>query len=253
MKQTVSYAAVVLAGRRNDGVFAAVSQAANEALIEIGDRTMLEYVLAALTAAETVGRVVVVGTAEVAAVLPPGVEFVAERGDMIANVVAGVEYLATDEQVVIATSDIPFITPAIVDDFLRQCAARPADLYYPAIPRAAAEAAFPGVQRTYAKLREGTFTGGNMFVVNARLVPAMADRIREFVAARKSPAKMAGLIGPMFAVKLAMGTLSAAELERKVSAMFGVRGVVMITGHSEIGVDVDKLSDLELARRVLAK
>jgi phosphoenolpyruvate carboxylase len=101
-------------------------------------------------------------------------------------------------------------------------------------------------------LREGTFTGGNLFLVTPRVVRTKGDQVRAFVAARKSPAKMAGLIGPAFAVKLALGKLSAHELEVKISAMFGLRGAVIFTDDAEIGVDVDKLSDLELARRVLA-
>jgi hypothetical protein len=243
---------VVLAGKANDGVFAQVSQATNEALIEIGNRTMLDYVVSALTSANSIGRCVVVGTPDVARVLPAGVEFVPAGEDVIANVERGTAHLGGDLSVLVVTSDVPFITGEIVDRFVAQCLAKPADLHYPAIPREAAEAKYPGVQRTYVKLREGTFTGGNLFLVSPRVIRTKADQVRAFVAARKSPAKMAGLIGPMFVVKLALGRLSARELEVKISSMFSLRGAVVFTNDAEIGVDVDKLSDLDLAKRVLA-
>jgi GTP:adenosylcobinamide-phosphate guanylyltransferase len=243
--------AVVLAGRLNEGTFREVSQATNEALLEMGGRRMLDFVLDALRGAGRVGRVLAVATPDVRPHLPVDVAYLEAGGEVIDNVVRGVTAFGGDRPVLIATSDIPFITPAIVDDFVGQCLATPADLYYPAIPRVDAEARFPGVERTYAKLRDGTFTGGNMFVVTPRLVRESAGRVRAFVDARKSPAKMASMIGPGFVIGLLMGTLSIAQLEAKVGAMFGARGKVIITRHAEIGVDVDKLSDLELARRVL--
>ncbi|MCG8401933.1 MAG: nucleotidyltransferase family protein [Firmicutes bacterium] len=253
MTEIMMFDAVVLAGQRNDGAFQAVSDAPNEALIEIGGRTMLDYVLSALQGAGRVDRIVVVGTPEVEAALPAGVEYQAAGDEIIDNVLHGLGKLASDRLVMVVTSDIPLLTPVAVDDLAARCAAQPADIYYPAIPRAAAERGYPGVERTYVKLREGTFTGGNIFVVNPRVAPDLAARLKAFVDARKSPAKMAGLLGPGFAIKLMLGALSTAELEAKVAGMFGVRGAVVFTEYAEIGVDVDKLTDLELAKRVLAQ
>ncbi len=245
--------AMVLAGRANEGVFKEVSQAKNEALIEIGDRTMLDYVLAALTGAGSVARVAVVGTPEVREHLPAGVDFVPAADDVIDNVVLGARHLGDERPLLVASSDVPFITAEIVDRLVAQCAAKPADLYYPAIPKAAAEARFPGVHRTYVKLTEATVTGGNIFLVTPAVVRAHSDKVRAFVDARKNPAKMAAILGPGFVVKLALGMLSARELEVRISRMFGMRGAVIFTTDAEIGVDVDKLSDLELARQVLAR
>jgi GTP:adenosylcobinamide-phosphate guanylyltransferase len=252
MTKTSPVNALVMAGRANTGVFKEVSSAPNEALIEIGSRTMLDYVLAALTGASSVKRVVVAGTDDVRARLPEGVGHVPSGDDLIANVVRGVEALGSELPVMLVTSDIPLITAEIVDRYVAQCQARPAELYYPAITRHSAEQRFPGVKRTYATLREGTFTGGNIFIVNPRLVTLFAEKARSFFQARKSPAKMARLLGLLFLIKLRLGMLSVAELEVKVSRMFGFKGVVIICEDPEIGVDVDKLSDLELARRVLA-
>jgi hypothetical protein len=130
---------------------------------------------------------------------------------------------------------------------------KPAELYYPALPREDAQSRFPNVKRTYAKLREGTFTGGNVFMIDPRVAPRLAAKAREFVALRKSPARMAGRLGPAFLVKLLLGVLSVRELEIKVSRMFGVKGGVVITRSVEIGVDVDKISDLDLVRQELGR
>jgi len=245
--------AIVLAGRRNEGTFSEVSSVSNEALLEIGQRSMLDYVLAALAGAERVGRVLVVTTPEVEELLPPGAGYAEATDDVIDNVVLGTNALGGTRPVLVVTSDIPLITPEIIDDFVAECLLSPADIHYPVIPKVAAESRFPGVERTYAKLRDGTFTGGNVFMVTPMMVNESAARVKAFVDARKSPAKMAGLLGPGFVLGLLLGSLSIAQLEAKVSAMFGVAGKVVITRHPEIGVDVDKLSDLELVRQVLGR
>ncbi|MDP2873589.1 MAG: NTP transferase domain-containing protein [Bacillota bacterium] len=245
--------AVVLAGRANEGVFRELSDAPNEALIDIAGRPMLAYVLDALTGSKSVRKVVVVGTPDVDAHLPDGIDLLRAGDDVIANASLGLAAVDQHQPALIVTSDIPLITPEVIDGFVRQCLTRPAELYYPAIPRGDAEGRFPNVKRTYAKLREGTYTGGNVFMIDPRVASKLASRAREFVAARKSPAKMAGLLGPMFLAKLLLGALSVRELEVKVSRMFGVKGVVVITHSVEIGVDVDKVSDLELVRQALAR
>jgi GTP:adenosylcobinamide-phosphate guanylyltransferase len=245
--------AVVLAGRANRGVFSEISDAPNEALIDVAGRPMLAYILDALLGAESIHGVVVVGTPDVAPHLPAGVDLLPAGEDVIDNASLGLAALDQERPALIVTSDIPLITPKVIDEFVAQCLDAPAELYYPAIPREDAEGRFPNVKRTYAKLREGTFTGGNVFMIDPRVAPKVASRAREFVALRKSPAKMAGLLGPLFLVKLLLGVLSARQLEIKVSEMFGVKGRVVITRSVEIGVDVDKLSDLDLVRSELAK
>jgi len=244
--------ALVLAGRANEGVFREVSNASNEALIDIGGRPMVAYVLQAAQEATTVGRALVVGREDVRPYLPEGVDLIQGGPDVIDNAVLGVRALGSESPVLVLTSDIPLITGPVIDTFVRQCLAKPADLHYPAISREVNERRFPGVKRTYAKLSEGTYTGGNVFLLNPKLVPELAERAKAFVAARKSPAKLAGLLGPAFLVKLLLGSLSMAELESKVSRMFGIRGAVIVSQSPEIGVDVDKLSDLEIVRKVLA-
>jgi GTP:adenosylcobinamide-phosphate guanylyltransferase len=251
LSQAVS--AVVLAGRANHGVFRELSDAPNEALIDVAGRPMLAYVLDALTGARTVNTIVVVGTPEVAPHLPEGVKLVVAGDDVIENALSGLAAIDQRHLSLIVTSDIPLITAQVVDDFVEQCASKPAEMHYPAISQGDAERRFPGVRRTYAKLREGTFTGGNVFMIDPRVAPKVAARAREFVAARKSPAKMALMLGPLFLAKLLLRQLSVRELERKVSSLLGVQGAVVITGLVEIGVDVDKVSDLELVRQALAR
>ena len=68
---------------------------------------------------------------------------------------------------------------------------------------------------------------------------------------RKKPWKLAQLLGFSFMLKFFMQRLSLAELEKRVSQLLGVKGVAIISPYPEIGTDVDKPSDFELAERVI--
>lgn len=246
--------AIVLCGAPNTGPLKEADPAPNEALIPIAGRPMVQFVIDGLRQSGRVGRILLVA--------PPGVlephvqgedlEFVPARGHIVDNVQAGVERLPMTEKVLIASCDIPFITGSIVNDWIESCSTRDADLYYPIVERAATDARFPGVKRTYVTLKEGTFTGGNIFMVNPRIVEPCSPRVRRFLDYRKSPLKLAGLLGWTFILRLLLKSLRLYQLEAKVSEVWGLRGAVIVCPHPEVGVDVDKPGDLRLARATLS-
>ncbi len=252
--------AVVLAGgggiRQASGAEAGV----NKAAVEIGPAKMVEYVVAALRSSPGVAAVVVVIPEQLRGAWrgDEGVLFAEPGPTPLGSFANGVSVLdglpdrGGTEWILACTGDIPFLTPEAVADFLERCRQREADLYYPIIPRQAAEQRFPGVRRTYARLRDGVFTGGNLFLVRRGIIERCLPRAEEFVRLRKKPLALAGLVGMGILLKYLCGSLSVADAERRVSSLFGIRGAAVVTPYAEIGVDVDKDSDLELARKLLA-
>ena len=63
-----------------------------------------------------------------------------------------------------------------------------AGLVYPEIPQAVAEARFPGQKRTYAAVREGRFTGGNMTLLTPEAVGALLTFIDRALQGPQKPA-----------------------------------------------------------------
>lgn len=245
---------VLLAGAANVGPLKDVSPVVNEALIDIGGKPMIQYVIDGLRQSREVQRIMIVA--------PPGevephvqgenLEFVSSTGKIVDNIVAAADRLPVDTDILIATCDIPLITGEMIDGFVGLCRQTDADLYYPIIEKSLGEAKYPVVKRTYVSLREGTFTGGNLFLVNPKVIKATAPRVRRFLDYRKNPLKLAGLLGYTFLLRyLLLKNLRLKELEKKVSEMWGLRGAVLICPWPEIGIDVDKPSDLQLARAVL--
>ena len=54
-------------------------------------------------------------------------------------------------------------------------------------------------------------------------------------------------------MEILLGQLTIAEAERRVSQLVGARGSAVITSYAEIGVDVDKPADLELAEELVCE
>ncbi len=246
--------AVVLAGAENDGRLRAVSNSPHEALIDVGGRPMVQYVLDALAASRYVERIVLVGPAEAlrGQVGGPRVEIVPGGERMVDNIRIGLEHLGARRKVLLVTSDIPLLTAPVLDDFLERCQRLRADIYYPIVPREQNEAAFPGVKRTYVRLREGVFTGGNLVLIEPAVVARCAGIIEQAVRMRKKPLQLGRLLGVSFIIKLLANRLTLPEIEERVGRILGFQGVAVITPYPEIGIDVDKPSDLELVRRALA-
>lgn len=244
--------ALVLAGSPNDGPLKECSPESYEALIPIGKKTMVEYVVDALKASERINRIVVVGPPdELKKKLTGEVAVVSSGGNIMQNVLAGLKQLPAAGYVLLATCDIPLITPQAIEDFLDLCKNRRADLYYPIIPRSVVEKKYDQAKRTYVTLKEGEYTGGNLFLLNPVVVEICMSKGQELVDARKSPIKLCRLLGTGFLLKFLLRSLSLGEAESRVSTLLGVNGAVVISNYPEVGVDVDKPVDLELAARQL--
>ncbi len=251
--------AIVLAGALNDGKLKEVSPERWEALIDLMGRPLVRHSIDPLLLAKTIDRIVVVGPeAELEPILAGlGVDLVPPTGDMFDNVLAGFRHLARtspggeSKLALVSTADLPLITPEIVDGLVEACLAEGGEAFYPVVSREIMEAKFPGTRRTYGTLRDGTFTGGNLFVVDGEVLERVAPKAKALIEARKNPLKMAGAIGIGFVVKLLLGRLTIKQLEDYVGRRFGFVARAMIVPWAEIGIDVDKPADLDLVRAYL--
>jgi len=257
-------AALVMAGAPNDGPLKEASDAPYEALIDIGGRPMVEYVLDALRAAPSVGAIAVVGPAELRKAVRLGDALLLESaGSVLDNLERGVRALreaGCRGHLLVATSDIPLITVEALETFLALCRRRDAeapvdrdrfDAYYPMVSRENCDARFPGVQRTYVGLKDGQFTGGNVVLLDPAVVLDRRQLFEQVVALRKDPVGMARLLGFGFIVKFLLRRLTARDIENIVREKFGIVGAVIQVPHAEVGFDVDKPSDLAIARAAL--
>ena len=252
--------AVILAGGLNPKLLKESSGCDSEALITIGNRPMVEYVVNALKHTPEIGRIVIAGHRDnLTTVFGDNSELILVEGgeSAVSTLQKGLQALSIQDSgflsrmVLVTAGDIPMITPEAISDFIRQAQKREGDLYYPVVTREASERKYPGVARTYVHLREGEFTGGNLILVNPEIVPRCAFLADKMVERRKNPLALSRLLGWRFVLKFLFRSLSLPEVEAKVSEMLGIKGVAVISDYPEVGVDIDKPGDLQLARQIL--
>lgn len=222
-------------------------------LLKFGERTMVEMVVDMIREVEGIGKVVCVGPVEIMnPVLGDRVDEHVQSGEkMIETLRRGIDALEGAEEVLICTCDIPLVTAEMVEDFIGTCREAEADVYYPMVERSLNEKKYPGMKRTYLKLREGTYTGGNIVLLKPEVLRRQWGTIEQIMALRKSPVKLLGLIGFVFILKFLFKMLSARELEKKVESIVGCRVKAVEVKHPEIGIDVDKESDYLLVKKAL--
>lgn len=164
-----------------------------------------------------------------------------DQGGMLENLEAALP-AAQGEKVLVSTGDMPFLTAPAVQYVLEH--APSAGLVYCAVPKEAIEGRFPNMRRTYARLREGSFTGGNLILLDKALFATAHPLAKKAVALRKNPLALAQMIGLGTVVKFIWGSLTIGDLEQRVSRILGLPARALIVPYAEIGVDLDKEEDL---------
>ncbi|QGG48693.1 NTP transferase domain-containing protein [Heliorestis convoluta] len=246
--------AIVLAASPNNGLLKSCHSASMEALIPIGSRPMVEYVLQALLQCEPIDRVVLVGPCEL--------EKRYESNDLVQVTAGGTDHLDSlqkgiallkepSEEILVVAGDVPLLTAQAICRFLESCRNSNGDLYYPLIRREVSEGKYPGMKRTFVRLRDGEVTGGNLLLFKRSILDSIVAKGREFIKLRKDPFGLAGLLGWRFLLSFMTGTLTVQDAQNRVSELLGIEGRAIIVEDPEIGFDIDKPTDLELARKIL--
>jgi GTP:adenosylcobinamide-phosphate guanylyltransferase len=224
-------------------------------MVQVGSKTMIQWIVDALTASKTIGRITAVGDVEASGidqVVKPGTGF-------LENLMLGIDKSGATDRVLVLTCDIPMLTPEAVDDYVERALESGGEMCYPIVTRASNDAKYPGMKRTYLKTAEGMFTGGNMMVLGVDLMRRNRDMIQGAYESRKNPLALAWMIGIGFLLRLILAqvqfpsVLPINVLERRLSKVLKGKVVAIKTDYPEIGADVDKASDLEAVRKVLGQ
>jgi molybdopterin-guanine dinucleotide biosynthesis protein A len=241
--------AVVLAGGRADDVAQQQPGAPNKAFVEIRGKALVARVLAALRAAPSIGRIVVV--APPSAREHPGIALADElRPDGVRitdSLRSGLHEFPPDQTVLVVASDLPILTAEAVDDFVRRVRAIEGDVIYGCVERSTHVARFPQVPHTWAHLRDGTFCGGGIIAIKPRALPALERFLERLGAARKHPIRLASLFGWDILIWYALRRLTIVRAQRRASALLGAPVSAVISPYAETAVNVDRVTDIAIA------
>ncbi len=238
--------AVILAGNSE------TEKIPGKALADINGKPMLSYVADAAEGSGMIDRILAVGNGEVGRFCDAnGLEFAEGNPDILENVMRGIERFAGDSRIIIMAGDIPYITSDAIRDFIEKSEGVGVDFCYPIVAKNVCEQKFPGAKRTYVTLKDGTFTGGNIFYLNPSIIERCMPVMRHAIENRKNPMKMGTLLGPGLIFAYLCKNLTIEMVEKKVCGMLNITAKAIISDYAEIGNDVDKPEDLAMAKSIL--
>lgn len=240
--------AVILAGDRDENGL-------SKAMRKIASRYMIEYVISSLRESGCVARIYVVGDNVLREKIGNLVDgWIEASGGIMDNLRRAVSVIGDMETpCIIATSDIPMVKGEAIKDFVEKCSQDSIDVGYPIIDKKLNDEKYPDVKRTYVKMKEGTYTGGNIIYLNPKIVENCTKKAEQLIKFRKKPLKMGRVLGFTFLIRLALGNLPISKVEDKIQSMFEVRGRAILTDYPELGNDVDKPSDIEFVKKYIDK
>jgi GTP:adenosylcobinamide-phosphate guanylyltransferase len=227
-----------------------------KAMLEIGGKPMVQWVIDALCRADQIEQIVVVG-------LPPESSLdctkpcllLGDQGNMMSNVQTGARELAQvspeSTHAMLVSADIPALRPGMVDWLAHETRDLDADVYYTVIQRETMNESFPGSRRTYVRLKDMEVCGGDCHCFRLSLAISGHSLWKRMVESRKSPLRQASLLGYDTLFFLLLHHLTLSEAEEKVSQKLNIRARAVLSPFAEMGMDVDKPYQLKLLRDYL--
>ncbi len=247
--------ALILAGAKEKGPLEIAENVDNKALIRLDSKPMIDYIVDALNNSENIDRILVVGPKnELYPYIGKKVDEILNPGNSILeNMEIGLNFFNSADNLLLLSSDIPLITPEAIDEFLRICTKRKAQIGYPLIVKENIMKKYPETKRTYVKMKEGTFCGGNIAFFKPEVFFQNKKLIKELFDNRKATWKYVKILGIKFILKFLFKTLTLEEIEKRVTDILGYDSIAAMISYPEIMIDLDKPSDLELIRKCLER
>jgi GTP:adenosylcobinamide-phosphate guanylyltransferase len=254
----------VLAGRRSaDDPLARADDAPHRALLDIEGEPMLVRVVERLNAWPTIERILV-NIDEPALLFDlPGltplrdkgiVEFMKSTDSPSRSVLESLAWANLEHgPVLVTTADHALLDENMLDMFFRESARLDADLTFGLVSRETIEARFPEAKRTYLRFRDGAFSGANLFLFRTPYAERAAAFWRRVESERKRPWRIAQAFGFGTLLLFLARRLDLDAALIRASGVIGARVRAVQLSIAEAAVDVDKIEDLELVRRILAE
>lgn len=225
----------------------------SKALVRFKGRPLIEYTVDALIGSGMIDYILVIGNKDaLTPIIGDKTDKIIEQGnDILDNLIRSISYFDSEKNVIVATCDIPLITPDAIRYFIDRASDFEVDLCYPIIEKSVCKGRYPDVGRTYVILKEGNFTGGNLIMVNPLKIKAIENKIRPLVNNRKNPLKMAGALGIPITVQLVLKRLTIRKIEAHVQKKFNIKARALIIPHPEVSSDIDNIEDIKILEKYM--
>jgi GTP:adenosylcobinamide-phosphate guanylyltransferase len=258
------YTALVLAGRRGpEDPFAEAAGAPHRALLDIHGTPMLERVLRTLIATPCIRQIIVSidephllerfpGIVELRRTRGAGLVVVEATDSPSRSVLAILDEGRSEQPLLVTTADHALLTVEMVEHFLGQAEECGGDVAVGLVASGVLKKRFPDAIRTYLPFADERYSGANLFAFQT---PRGRSAVEFWVRAesfRKRPWRLVASFGLRALYLFLTRRLDLDAAFAEASRTLGARAVPVRMPQAEAAVDVDKMSDLELVRDVLA-
>jgi len=252
--------AIITAGgvcKPNDPLYK-ITQIKKKALIPLAGRPMVSWVIDAVVNANVIDNLVIIGL-DPDEITPPNVPtyYLKSAGSLLDNLLTSQAKLLSLnpslKKILLCSSDIPLVTPEIIQGFLSECGNQQADLYYAVVEEKTMEQHFPNSKRSYIPAKGGRYTGGDAFLVRANLKPD-TKFMNALIGARKNYFQQMRLFGFGLIFRFLFRRLTAFEGVLEAGKRVGIDQThIVSTQHPELAMDLDKPDHYHIIKTVLEK
>lgn len=232
-------------------------------LLQVNGEPMIMHVYKALCRSKYMQKIIVVAAPEIEEALNlkenPKVVFVEDRGDAARNVEFGIEEISKGDLIMFIPSDLVLVTPQGLDSLLeRVLEEKDVDIFFPIISREVCEKKYPEERRTYARFKEGQYTGAHIeflrpapFLEHADRVKANKENLYNIYYMRKNTLGIARFLGLKLTLKYIFGTLSPGDVENHVFEKYNVSAKALYWDDPDLSTDLSEPRDIQMIQRVL--
>jgi GTP:adenosylcobinamide-phosphate guanylyltransferase len=244
------WTALVLAASRPGDPLAISEKVSNKNLVDINGLSSLQRVIIALNEAPTIGRVLVsVENLDLVDEIKPKPEVLKASERVVDTVRDILEKVGAP--LLVVTGDHALLTAEMVEIFLEKSTETRAEVSVALASKDVVSSAYPDVKRTYIKFAEGGYSGCNLFALATSNASAALDFWHKIDRNRKRPWVFLKSVDVWAFALYALRRLTLDKAMERLSKKIGVKAVAIRMPMAEAAIDVDKVSDLYLVRKIV--
>lgn len=232
-------------------------QYGTKGLIPINGKPMVQWVLDALCQSRAVDEIFIMGLDQSAGLVSSRpLVFLPGQESLFENIRYGTAAVhqasGKDETIILASGDIPSLTPVMVDWLVGQGLHMDYDLVYSVVPRSVMEGTFPGSNRSYIKFKDIDICGGDINLISTRLMQQATGLWEQLAESRKSAMKQLSMVGFDTLLLMLFKVITLDQAAERICRKLKIRGKALPVPYAEMGMDVDKPHQLELITQFMA-
>jgi GTP:adenosylcobinamide-phosphate guanylyltransferase len=244
------WTALVLAASRPGDPLAIAEKVSNKNLVDINGLSSLQRVIDALNEAPAIGQVLVsVENLDLVDGIKPKPEVLKASERVVDTVRETLEKVGAP--LLVVTGDHALLTAEMVEIFLEKSTETRAEVSVALASKDVVSSAYPDVKRTYIKFAEGGYSGCNLFALATPNATGALDFWHKIDRNRKRPWVFLKSVDVWAFALYALRRLTLDKAMERLSKKIGVKAVAIRMPMAEAAIDVDKVSDLYLVRKIV--